>query len=325
MGSNKLDQLFDVFSANLSLYFDIQDHFLCPLCNRLFDRTGLAKNFNSMRELSFAHFIPDKLGGRIGTLTCTRCNNTVGSTIEAHEIRNANAQLALTQGGPKSEIVKLVFRKGEIESGWITAELKGNTQGDTPELRFNVLERCSHPPALESFNRIMEETATTGNTDWSVTVEHTNTFKHHRACLTYLHIAFLYLFHQFGYEWALDHCTLKIREQLLSPDETIIPIRLLKVNCGTVPSEGLSVHLIYEPLNALGFLVTIPPLPHTSFWTGVWMPLFENEYTLPEDLSGSLQLAPIPDLHSDLGQPSAYALGRRVINKTFEHFTSQME
>jgi hypothetical protein len=55
--------------------------------------------------------------------------------------------------------------------------------------------------------------------------------------LTYLHTAFLYLFHEFGYEWALNPYTAKIREQLLNPDQNILEVLLVTLQKGMFLSE----------------------------------------------------------------------------------------
>src|SRR5262249_5365569 len=81
--SEKRKRLFDLFSANLSLY--LPEHagmFACPLCMYLFTRDDLT---DSSPALTFAHYIPHFCGGKLGdcTLACAECNSGIGHGLES--------------------------------------------------------------------------------------------------------------------------------------------------------------------------------------------------------------------------------------------------
>jgi hypothetical protein len=57
---------------------DKDDIFLCPLCHRAFTREDLAEKL-----ITAEHVPPEKLGGKVRTLTCKLCNNSGGTKLDA--------------------------------------------------------------------------------------------------------------------------------------------------------------------------------------------------------------------------------------------------
>ena len=51
----------------------------CPLCLTVYSRDALGHGV-----FSDEHVPPASTGGRVLVLTCTRCNSTAGSTMDAH-------------------------------------------------------------------------------------------------------------------------------------------------------------------------------------------------------------------------------------------------
>src|SRR4051794_32636759 len=79
----KREKLFNLYSTHLALYTPetvAKDVFCCPLCLRSFTREALE---GSDPLLSLAHITPQSLGGRLCTLACTECNNTMGKGLES--------------------------------------------------------------------------------------------------------------------------------------------------------------------------------------------------------------------------------------------------
>ncbi len=83
----RLEALFDLYSSNASLYSELNGVFVCPLCFRGFERSAIEKKL-----LSVEHVVSSKLGGRIETLTCTKCNNNQGSSLDAPLINRVRAE-----------------------------------------------------------------------------------------------------------------------------------------------------------------------------------------------------------------------------------------
>ena len=64
--------------------------FRCPICLRAFTRQHLLAG-----ELTLEHAPSRRVGGRILTITCRRCNNTHGSKLDKHIVEAAKSRDAL--------------------------------------------------------------------------------------------------------------------------------------------------------------------------------------------------------------------------------------
>lgn len=195
-------------AANLSLNTGgaIQNHSICT------------KQFSSIQELSDAHIFPKALGYRQVTITCRGCNNDVGSKIESHEVEKARLEEFVTGNSGRSHRVLLTPECGSISDeshGRVTAEMTILDTDIRRELYFKVSSRGCDPKTEEA---IAKSLRAGGGSN----VQLQSRANIRKAKLTYLHSAFLFLFSQLGYRWALDPCTTAIREQIQNPDQDII-------------------------------------------------------------------------------------------------------
>jgi hypothetical protein len=62
---------------------DLQEVILCPLCLTSFDKSAIYGNDPFLTE---EHVVPGAVGGKRMTLTCRRCNNEQGSSIDSHVV-----------------------------------------------------------------------------------------------------------------------------------------------------------------------------------------------------------------------------------------------
>jgi hypothetical protein len=299
-------EMFNEFSVNLATYSNprISESFACPICLRL---------FNSIDALSDAHIFPKALGGRSITLTCTDCNNNIGSSIESYETERVKPIL------DKSWSVSLRPLESSCDKicGNIPAKMKIIDEQNLI-LAFDCISKKATPNAL---NKIEENW---GKAGFSFQMEFKARADWHRAKLTYLHSAFLYLFSQFGYEWALDPCTQAIREQLQKPEEDLISFEigeLTNLELADFPRnlELLSLYLIREPEESKGFLVIFSGLEHWNSPIGVWMPLFGCSYKLPE--FSRLRVVSLPTFSTTfsnhLSTFNYWYLGHRLVQHFF--------
>src|SRR5690349_2631975 len=88
---SRRQQLYDLYSANIAFYApQLAGHFACPICGRVFAREAtLTKSL----EVDLAHVYPKKCGGKLETLTCAKCNSTIGSKFDSqltieHRVHN---------------------------------------------------------------------------------------------------------------------------------------------------------------------------------------------------------------------------------------------
>jgi len=260
--------------------------------------------FNSIDELSDAHIVPQAMGGSLVTITCKKCNNEVGSTIESYEIERAKFNRTFSGDGKNSWSVSLYPLHSNKESGKVIANMRLIEDGQKQTYEFKIIPRQYSPAAL---NEIIKSLMNPGG-GFNVNLWAKAGWR--RARLTYLHSAFLFLFDQFGYEWALNPCTTLIREQIQKPQEDLISFNTIELFKFSGDLTKPSVNLIVQPKESKGFLVIFPQLAHWELPVAVWMPLFDSPYKLPEEVS-NLRIEPLPRLNSHLSTLDSVWLGHK--------------
>lgn len=284
----KKQKLFNQLAANLSFYTkgEFREQIGCPICLKLFDSTD---------ELSLAHIIPNALGGNIVTLTCKQCNNEVGSRIECYETERARLKSAFSGDGAGHWRVLLSpeINSNDVQNiGKIAADMRLIQDNNRVNISLKVIHERYCPKALEELTKSLE------STNASVNIEIQARAGWNRAKLTYLHAAFLFLFSQFGYEWALDPCTQVIREQIQRPEENLIEFSVIKlvdpelIDYISRKQSPITWYLMTDPEESRGFLIVFSGLEHWDHPIGVWMPLFGRSYEVPKLPNG--RIAPLP-------------------------------
>src|SRR5690242_11600753 len=107
--------------------------FLCPLCHRFFSKEAIDR-----KELSIEHVVPEKLGGRVTTLTCTSCNNQAGTKLDARLIDRLRFE-DWTAGQSSTPMTSRV-EVGDA-AGWFNAEVSITHDG----MQIRGLPRNSSP------------------------------------------------------------------------------------------------------------------------------------------------------------------------------------
>lgn len=303
-------KLFNELSINLSFYKNIEsgDQFVCPIC---------LESFNSINRLTKAHIIPQALGGKSFTLTCAKCNNNVGSSIESYEIDRVRFHNAFLGDGTSYWKANLIpIHKQDVSKiGKVTAEITFINDEKKPTIKFNLLKKGSSPKALDEFKNIW------GKSSSMIQVETQVRGNWNRAKLTYLHAAYLFLFSQLGYEWVLEPCNQIVRDQIINPERELIPFAPLEINnCELTYSlnnqNSCSWYLIVEPIESVGFLVIFSSLKHLQSPIGVWMPLPGRSYQQITKVF-NFEVKPLPNLQEHLSNPESIFLG---IKHFLEHF-----
>jgi len=306
--------LFDVFSHNLALYKkDSAGHFVCPLCLRVFSRD------QAPTDLSRAHIIPKFLGGKEWTLACRACNNKVGAEIESYEAERTKYNRALSGDSNETARVRVTARNQEGDVvGPVQADLGARRANGDRRLQLYLKPKGSNPTALALLNSLVSGASPPGGWTLEVTFRQTRSSK--RANLTYVHAAYLFMFHQFGYEWALDLCATPVREQIMSPDEPIILPLAPRLYDHGIPDDELGILLVTEPAEWRHFLVILPLFPGWEDRQAVWMPLFGRPYDQPPKKKGvKLQVLRVPDHHQFLHEHHSHRQGYRFVLKHFAY------
>lgn len=241
--------LFNTFAKNLRIVSpDYDDVFLCPLCKEL--KPFTKEQINS--ELSLAHIWPDILGGTLKTLACKSCNSIMGSKIESHLANYF-----------KSETEPLRARLYPNKNSKDSMGIKLNVSSkDNLHLDMEVIPGSYHPKLDTELNKW----STQKNQSFSIDVK--QPFNSDTAKLACLHFAYLYLFHNFGYEWIFTPFAEKIRHQLNNPNQAIFKTLIIETpNEKTPGHETLISNLPYyfviiKPKDRIGFMVASPELNH---------------------------------------------------------------
>jgi hypothetical protein len=294
---NKREILFSIFSKNLSIVTSKElDVFFCPICEKGFTRDQVDA------ELTLAHIWPNKLGGTIKTLACKNCNHTVGSKIESH----LTNYVKLQREGKYHYRATLNGGK-EIYTGY--AKFTKTKKGE-PLIDSIIDVQNSNPKALAYFPKFNENNLPTINFEFNLK------YNEHRIRLTYLHFAYLYLFHHFGYDWMRIPSNAVIREQLKNPEKEVfnpvvfdIPASTLK-QFGQKPNEPFLVILL-QPRDLIGFTVIAPQLSSQKSRIAIIFPT-KSGYVPPKFAEMVVSL-PIVATHHRLIEPTAERLCSKVM------------
>jgi hypothetical protein len=174
----------------------------------------------------------------------------------------------------------------------------------------------SSPAALELLNSLLSGKTSAGG--WTIEGHFRGTRSSKRANLTYVHAAYLLMFHQFGYEWVFTPGAESIRKQIMSPDEPII-LPLAPALAGLqISDDELGVLLVTEPADWRHFLVVLPLVRGWTQRQAVWMPLFGCPYEQPPQRKGvQLSVVHVPDHHRFLHECDSRMQGCRFV---LDHF-----
>jgi len=143
-----------------------------------------------------------------------------------------------------------------------------------PTLVMEISKDHSNPLTLAENRRLFD----TGEiSQKKVILSYRGKFNERTATLTYLHFAYMSLFHLTGYQWVETVQAAKIREHLSKPKDVIFPVLFTELKRGPTsklaePSQPILFEVQGE--TALqGYYVATPELPHNNGdRLGVWIP-----------------------------------------------------
>lgn len=254
--------LFDFFTkAATKTFADCADVFVCSLC---------LQTFGSLSDLSRAHLWPEALGGRIFTLACRKCNSEVGSAIERHEVQRVN-----------------YFSRNRIPFRQQVDGVEGDIGGlfsidyidNEPTVILEISDKNSNPKTLSRQNEAFKTgEILTRQARWTFPTG----YNHLIAPLTYLHFAYMTLFHLTGYSWISTALAKYIRQQLKCPKEATFPIHLISFTDNETDELADSIEpILFEiatPTQLKGYLVATPALRHEGGQRkAIWIPRFFDD------------------------------------------------
>lgn len=215
------EKLFNGYSAQLtamnSIFHNfpaVEDTFLCPFCLRTFGRDCLGQPL----RLSLEHCIPEAVGGtpKTLTLTCTDCNTDMGSRVDSHlKGRLAGEDFWAGRSGEPNRIWL------DINGNQVRANLQFS-RGDKPSFSIVLDPRNSHPRDFEAVAAALSAEAEDPK-GLGIRFGGSLRYNARKASVALLRIGYLMMFRQFGYPYVLHRNLDRVRRQIQSPDEAILP------------------------------------------------------------------------------------------------------
>lgn len=188
-----------------------QPTYPCPICLSPFTAEALKDN-----RLSVEHVPPESVGGRELLLTCTTCNNSAGTKLDADAKTQEDVEAAMAgKNGPPHRIMATI---GGIR---INGELH------TSDGRYSL--RIPHKVNSPTTRNALPEIAHAGA---QLAVEYKR-YSKLGANISWLRSGYLALFAVNGYKLALDPAMEIVRRQILECDErkmvTFISVAQLEI------------------------------------------------------------------------------------------------
>jgi hypothetical protein len=130
--AKRRQQLFEVYSTNLSFYSNAAGRFVCPICEAVFGAEALQKPL----QVDIAHVYPASCGGKPETMTCSACNSRMGHTYDHHIATDHRYIEAFRRDGKGKVRARMHF-----EGGSAGVEFSANGGG----FHFNVIGSQTNP------------------------------------------------------------------------------------------------------------------------------------------------------------------------------------
>lgn len=310
MAESKYD-IFDCFSNNLELVdSSYKGLYRCPICLKLFKKADLENNV-----LTVEHIIPEKLGGKIFTLTCKTCNSECGTYLDVHLINKIFADEVLS--GKSSEPLNAEI---EIGDGLTRGDLYIQQKGGKSSVKFVGKPNMVHPAALEKCSKALseglDEIKLSGNLGYKV----------FNLQIALIKIAYLLLFSRLGYGYILNNPLEEIREQIRSPGKKLIKPTIMNISmeCKT-QAEAIFVYYP-ERYRCFGSTYTLSKLTNKTVMVALPGLSGQNSNTAElfnnyDGKKGNLKYKIIPYKPSRLEREEPFCFSKSLWKEAFDENT----
>ena len=153
-----------------------------------------------------AHVWPNHLGGILVTLACKKCNSEIGSRLESK------------MNGRTSVTISYPGEKGFVRAKW--------SLQDNNTIYQEASKPVPHNPAYRRDRLNWQKMKETGEGDaFEVSISQNDINDSKLINAAFLHGAYLFLFHHFGYHFLKLNVAEKMRKQIFYPLENHYPVR----------------------------------------------------------------------------------------------------
>ena len=221
---------------------------ICPLCWQV-------REYDS---LSLEHIVPRKVGGRALTLTCTGCNNSHGSDLDAHLSRYQSTRDAFRGHGTLPTVLDVNGKR-----------LVANLEWRDGQKRFVIVGKASDPEAVASVQADFSNGNVSG---FNCTIFYEYAKEQFYASI--LRSAYLALFDRFGYGYVKSEVVQSIRRKICDRTQTIPDLGCLIVELRNLKMPYEASHYIVRcrVKSAECFLVVIRVRKSTTTYLGAYLP-----------------------------------------------------
>jgi hypothetical protein len=171
--------------------------YVCPICRDPFTVEALDDS-----RLSLEHVPPQSVGGRELLLTCTKCNNTAGTKLDAAAKTREDVSMAMKGTADRPHRVKATI--GGIK-------VNGQLHAKDGSYSLTIPKELNRPGTSEALQRLARAGA-------SLTVEH-EPYSELGARISWLRAGYLALVAMEGYKIVLDPAMEIVRTQIQECDE----------------------------------------------------------------------------------------------------------
>jgi hypothetical protein len=262
---DKKEAIFKIFSQNLEwikenpiIRFepDFSNGYICPLCFNVFFAKDLDSNLENF--LTLEDIPPKSLGGSPKALTCKDCNSKSGHELDVHLLNNL-LDIDAHSFLPNSKSKAVFELSGNKVNGLIEVKEDGvvnlhlHTERSNPVDSKNFMSEFIPPKTI--YNPIFhpEKVFDKGFKSPTFNLKFENKYTERRAEVALLRIAYLIGFSSLGNGFLINPGLYKVREQILKPDEKILPqVFWLKYK---FPKEQEGINIISLPKELRSFLI----------------------------------------------------------------------
>jgi hypothetical protein len=185
--------------ARAKAFPELEDPYVCPLCRGPFPRSGLADGTLTLEDAP-----PKSYGGRPIALTCRRCNNSLGSAVDA-SLARFDSQLVSPCTVSICGVKVNAYQ--EVRQGGMHLAIPENQNNPAVTARFNEVLHTRDPAAWANLPLTLK---------WDEA-------KRRRADVAWLKSAYMIAFATWGYMYAFAPALRIVLHQLERYDEAIIP------------------------------------------------------------------------------------------------------
>lgn len=180
-----------------------RDVILCPLCLAMFDKSALYGDEPLVTE---EHIVPGSVGGRFVTLTCRRCNNEQGSSIDSHVVRMVRNLDAIEGDGSNIPgTIRFSGMQFSVKVSW--------TKQDNGDVVTNFSIPGGKPEDIEELRSMMMR-SNCREFEFDLNFR----YRLDRMRLGLLRISYLAMFSYAGYSYILGPGPNRIRTALIGTD-----------------------------------------------------------------------------------------------------------